>query len=224
MSRPDESRSAARGEGERDLRLWKARLVLFTGGLVVLLVAGNLLYATALFTRNDRSYCLTCHRLNQPPVFWEPSAMHAPGLACKPCHGVLPAGPGRCGAFSAHPDTVNPNCMGCHPRVLEGKPLGRWVEAVGRAGTAGDGPEVMARWKLEDLMYAWHVRNRVCLCTDCHRTVAHDAREGSGPRNRPRMSDCAACHYHRAKDGYAQGDPLPDLRVSPAGGEGGPGA
>lgn len=225
MSRPDESRRPARGDGEWDLRLRKARLLVFTGGLVALLVAANLLYATALFTRSDRAYCLTCHRLNQPAAFWVPSAMHSPGLACKPCHGVLPGEGGRCGAFSAHSDTVNPNCMGCHPGVLEGKPLGRRVEArrVEEAPGAGEG-EVLARWKLEDLMYTWHVGNRVCLCTDCHRNVAHDPREDPTLRNRPRMVYCAACHYHRAKDAYVQGDPLPELWVSPAGGDGGPGA
>jgi len=213
----EEAEVSVPGGGEPEIRAWKARwLLLFTGGLVFLLVAGNLLYAAALFTRNNRAYCLTCHRLNQPPGMWEPSTMHSPGLACQPCHGVLPGGTGRCGAFSAHPDTVNPNCIGCHPRVMEGQPLERWVEVRRSTDPPGGDGEVMARWKLKDLMYTWHVRNRVCLCTDCHRNISHDSREGSPLRYRPRIIYCGECHYHRVKDAYVQISPLPELRVSPA--------
>ena len=92
------------GAGEPEIRMRKTRLFLFTGGLVFLLVAGNLFYAATLFTRNNPSYCLTCHSLNQPAPMWEASEMHSPGLACLPCHGVLPGRLGRCGAFSAHPE------------------------------------------------------------------------------------------------------------------------
>jgi len=213
-----------RRDAAPDMRMWKAWLVLFAGGVVILLVAGNLLYATALFTRNNRDYCLTCHQWNQPPGMWDLSDLHSPGLACAPCHGALPGGEARCGGFSAHPETVNPRCMGCHPRVMDGGPLDRWVEVVRRDAPSGGEGEAMARWRLEDMMYTWHVRNRVCLCTDCHRSVAHDSRRGHALRNRPRMSDCAACHYHRAKDAYVQMVPLPELRVLPAAGTGEPDA
>lgn len=204
-------------------RRWRNRLLLFMGGTVALLVAGNLLYATASFTRNDRSYCLSCHSVDRPAGLWEPSEMHAEGMACFSCHGVLPGREALCGAFSAHPDTVNPNCIGCHPGILEGRPLGRTVEAWRAADLSGE-EELVARWDLRDMMYTWHVRNRVCVCTDCHRNVAHDSLPASPARNRPRMEYCAECHYHSAKDDYVRVHPIPELRTVPAGeGGGGPG-
>lgn len=208
---------------ETRVRRWRNRLLLFMGGAAALLVAVNLLYATASFTRNDRSYCLSCHALDRPAGYWEPSEMHAQGMACFPCHGVLPGQESPCGAFSAHPDTVNPHCIGCHPGVVEGRPLGRVVEAWRAPGQSGAEEELAARWDLRDMMYTWHVRNRVCVCTDCHRNVAHDKLAPSPLRNRPRMEYCGECHYHSAKDDYVRGDPLPELRTVPALDGGGPG-
>jgi hypothetical protein len=208
------------GDGERELRRWKYRLFLFTGIVVFLLVAGNLFYVTTLFTRNSRFYCLTCHRLNQPAAMWRQSDVHSGGFACVPCHGVLPGGQARCGAFSAHPATVNPQCIGCHPRVRDGGPLDRVVEARRAPERPGEAGEVLARWSLRDLMYRWHVGNRVCVCTDCHRNVAHDPDGGSASPNRPKMVYCRECHYHRDKDAYVRISPLPELRASPAVGEG----
>jgi len=222
MDAPGGASPHADGGGE--IRKWKNRLFLFMAGAAALLVGGNLIYAMASLSRNDRSYCVTCHRLNLPAGMWEPSEMHPAGMACVPCHGVLPGRPARCGAFSAHPDTVNPNCIGCHPGVVEGRPLGRMVEAWRAPDMPGGEGKLVARWSLLDLMYTWHVRNRVCLCTDCHRNVAHDSRPGSPFRNRPRMEFCGECHYHKVKDDYVRTDPLAELRTGPAQEGGGPGA
>ncbi len=191
----------------------KTGFFVFSAFLVLLLIAGNLLYGTTLFTRNNRTYCLSCHQFSQPAHMWEPSEMHSEGFACSPCHSLLPGQEGRCGAFSAHADTVNPNCMGCHPRVLEGRTLGKVVEVHVSSPESPEGKEARYTWNLEDLMYRWHVSNRVCVCTDCHRNVAHDEVNGPLPRNRPEMTSCQGCHYHAVKDDYVKALPLPVLKV-----------
>lgn len=186
---------------------------LFSGFLVLLLLAGNLLYGTALFTRNNRSYCLNCHQYNEPSTQWEPSKMHSSGFACVPCHAVLPGRQGRCGAFSAHPETVNPNCIGCHPLVREGRPVHKAVEVRFVFPQGPEGRKVFYEWDLQDLMYKWHIRNEVCLCTDCHRNIAHDKGADVSQRNRPKMAYCKECHYHAVKDNYVKVTPLPELVV-----------
>ena len=139
--------------------------------------------------------------------------MHSSGFACSPCHGLLPGQKGRCGAFSAHPETVNPNCMGCHPLVVEGRSLQKAVEVRFFAPKAPAGREVFYEWNLQDLMYQWHIRNKICLCTDCHRNIAHEKGTNVAHPNRPKMAYCKECHYHRVKDDYVKVSPLPELEV-----------
>jgi hypothetical protein len=213
-----EKTDPVRKNGQPEIQRGRYLLFLVAGTLVLLLVAGNLIYGATQYTRNDRSYCLGCHTLNEPERMWEPSKMHSGGLACSPCHGVLPDQQGRCGGFSAHPATVNPNCMGCHPRVVEGKPLNRVVEVRRVPARDGGTGDLMASWSLEDLMYKWHVGNKVCLCTDCHRNISHEkGEEAPGFRNRPKIAYCGECHYHQAKDSYVQISPLPELLVRESG-------
>lgn len=182
--------------------------LLLIGGLL----GANLLYGTVLLTRENRSYCLNCHRTSGPVLMWEASERHPAGFTCAPCHAVLPGRKGRCGAFSAHPDTVNPNCIGCHESVVQGQPLNKVVEVrlrVSRdSGTAGK----IYRWRLEELMYGWHLKKRVCVCTDCHRNIAHE-RESKAFGHRPKMVACKACHYHAVKDDYVRVSPLPMLEL-----------
>lgn len=190
----------------------RRRFLVFCCLLVAAVLGANLLYGTVLFTRETRSYCLVCHRASGPALMWEASERHAEGLTCGQCHGRLPGQKGRCGAFSAHADTVNPNCMGCHASVLEGRPLDKVVEVQLQAPPdSGAGPK-MYRWRLEELMYGWHLKKRICLCTDCHRNVSHE-RESKAFGHGPKMAYCKACHYHAAKDDYVQISPLPMLEV-----------
>jgi hypothetical protein len=143
---------------------------------------------------------------------WEASDRHAEGLTCGQCHGVLPGQDARFGAFSAHADTVNPNCMGCHKSVVEGRPLDKVVEVTLQAlPDSGTGPKTY-RWKLEELMYGWHLKKRICVCTDCHRNIAHE-QESTVFGHRPKMAYCKACHYHAVKDDYVKISPLPMLEV-----------
>lgn len=192
----------------------RRRFLVFCCLLVVTVLGANLLYGMVLITREARSQCLVCHRVSAPAVMWEVSERHSKGLTCAQCHGMLP-GPGtqgRCGAFSAHPDTVNPNCVGCHTSVWEGRPLAKVVE-VRLPGSAGSGPAPKVyRWRLEELMYGWHLKKRICLCTDCHRNVAHE-QESIAFGHRPKMAYCRDCHYHAVKDDYVKAFPLPMLEV-----------
>jgi hypothetical protein len=190
----------------------RRRFLVFSLLLVAALLGANFLYGTALFTRENRDYCLECHRLSGSALMWEPSDRHAAGVTCGQCHGLLPDQRGRCGAFSAHAETVNPNCMGCHSSVVQGRPLDKvvTVRLPASADTAGQ-PKVY-RWRLEQLMYDWHLKKRICLCTDCHRNVSHEQASmafGHGPK----MAYCKACHYHAVKDDYVRISPLPMLEI-----------
>lgn len=191
----------------------KRELFLFSACLAAALLAANLLYGVFLHSRHNRSTCLGCHRANTPAAMWEQAQVHSPGFACSPCHGLPPGRQGRCGAFSAHPDTVNPNCIGCHPVVVAGKPIPKVAEVRLAKSLGNLEEETVYQWPLRDLMYTWHVGNRVCLCTDCHRNIAHDKRGPSFSGNRPRMEACRQCHYHAAKDDYVNVVPLPLLEI-----------
>ena len=190
---------------------------LFCALALAVLVGGNLLFATVLATRGDRAYCLGCHRRSGPAGMWEVSDRHSAGFACGHCHGVRVPEEGRCGGFSAHPRTVNRSCIGCHTGVVEGRPLQKLVVVRVSAGKGEPTGARTHRWRLEDLMYVWHLRKRICVCTDCHRNVSHERGiEQTG--HRPKMAYCGACHYHAAKDDYVRVRPLPELEVIADGG------
>ena len=190
----------------------RRRFLVFCCMLVAAVLGANLLYGTVVITREFRSYCLVCHRTSGPAVMWEASERHAEGLTCGQCHGMLPGQKGRCGAFSAHAETVNPNCIGCHNSVVEGRPLDKVVEVHLQASPdSGTGPKIY-RWKLEELMYGWHLKKRICVCTDCHRNVSHE-RESKVFGHRPKMAYCKACHYHAVKDDYVKISPLPMIEI-----------
>lgn len=203
---------AGRDSHIRGKRVW---LGLFLGSVIAVLMAGNILYGIFLHTRNERPYCLSCHEYMGPASMWEISDRHTEGFSCPLCHSVLPDQQARCGAFSAHPETVNPNCMGCHSNVMEQKPLDKVVE-VRFASPHGPGQrEVSVRWQLNDLMFRWHLKKKVCLCTDCHRNVSHD-KGASSSDHQPKMAYCKECHYHAAKDDYVRVSPLPKIQVREA--------
>lgn len=218
----DEVKTAT-GEPESEARARKRRFVIFWVLVGAVFFGGNFLYGMVLYTRGDRALCLDCHRFAGPGRMWERSERHSEGLSCGQCHGYLPAQEGRCGAFSAHPEVVNPNCMGCHARVVQGGLIGKVAEVrVEREPEIDPGGGVKVhRWRLEDLMYTWHLKNKICLCTDCHRNVAHEKGQELLPLHTPRMAYCRECHYHAAKDDYVKALPLPEIRVeqSPAAGK-----
>jgi len=183
------------------------------GFVAIILMAGNMAFGLFNYTRTERSYCVSCHKVHNPARMWDVSERHTSGLSCPQCHGRVPGGNGRCGAFSAHPETVNPNCIGCHTSIVEGRPIQKVVEV--RRVTASQDPEKgkpLYQWPLEDLMFKWHLEKNICLCTDCHRNVAHEKGiERWG--NRPKMAYCRECHYHAKKDDYVNISPLPGLWV-----------
>jgi len=201
-------------EPEGEARDRKRRFLIFWVILAVVFFGGNFLYGMVLYTRTDRALCLNCHRFAGPARMWERSERHSEGLSCPQCHGTLPAQQGRCNAFSAHAEVVNPNCMGCHARVLEGGPIGKVAEVKFGGEPGGEEKNgIVYRWRLEDLMYTWHVKKRICLCTDCHRNVAHEKSALTSPPHMPRLAYCRECHYHAAKDDYVKASPLPQIRV-----------
>lgn len=194
----------------------RTRFLVFSCLLVAAVLGANLLYGMVLVTRENRSYCLVCHGTSGPARMWEASDRHAAGITCGQCHGMLPGREGRCGAFSAHAETVNPNCMGCHGSVMEGRPLQRVVEVRLEAAPGTGAVPKVYRWPLEQLMYGWHLKKGICLCTDCHRNIAHE-QESKAFGHSPKMSYCRACHYHAVKDDYVQVSPLPMLEFKELG-------
>lgn len=191
-----------------------ARLNLLMFWLVIggMLIGANGMYALVHYTRDGRSFCLGCHQKTPGTKgLWDLSPVHSEGIHCSQCHSV-PAGSLR-RQLSAHSDALNPNCMGCHQPLLQGKVYPRNVY-VREAELEGQWSpqEVLYRWSLKDLMYTWHLENKVCICTDCHRNVSHDKGEAAG-RYKPRMTYCVECHYHASKDDYAMMRPLPDLVI-----------
>ena len=210
-----EKREMAESNREEALELAsqrRRRFLVFCLLLIAVALGANLLYGTVLFTRENRSYCLRCHRTAAQALMWEASERHPAGFTCAPCHAVLPGRKVRWGAFSAHADTVNPNCIGCHESVVQGRPLNKVVEVRFRVSRDGGTAPKTYRWTLDELMYGWHLKSRVCLCTDCHRNIAHE-RESKAFGHRPKMSTCKACHYHAVKDDYVRISPLPMLEV-----------
>lgn len=187
----------------------RSRYLVFWVLLAAGFFGGNVLYGLTAFTRGDRGQCVSCHRFSATALMWEISDRHSPGLACFQCHGALPDQDARCGSFSAKPEVVNSNCMGCHSGILAGKALGK--EAEVRLAHAEGGK--VYRWKLEDLMYRWHLEKRICLCTDCHRNVSHEKTSGVAAPYRPKLAYCGECHYHAAKDDYVNVQPLPAIEV-----------
>lgn len=189
----------------------RSRYAAFWVVLAAVLVGGNGFYALTAYTRGNRAECLSCHPLIAASYMVGGVARHSSGFSCFQCHGALPGQGARTGSFSAKPEVVNPNCMGCHPRVLTGAALGK--EADVRLPAQSEASKVY-RWKLEDLMYRWHLEKRICICTDCHRNVTHEKASGvpSAP-HRPKLAYCGECHYHAAKDDYVQGQPLPAIEV-----------
>ena len=142
---------------------------------------------------------------------WEVSDRHAEGITCVQCHGQVPDVPGRRGAFSAHANVVNPNCIGCHPSIVQGKAIAKTVNV--RFAQPSTGKKESFEWPLQSLMYEWHLKNKICICTDCHRNVSHDQGVDASERYRPIMAYCKECHYHAAKDSYVKITPLPTMKV-----------
>jgi|YNPNPStandDraft_1061719.scaffolds.fasta_scaffold00766_20 hypothetical protein len=187
--------------------------LLFAAGLAA---AADGLYGLVRHTRESRKVCLSCHEKTPGTRgLWDLSPAHARGIDCLECH--TSAGGTMKGRISGRPETIDPNCMACHSHILEARIDSRVVTVCERreqehAGTDQSCAKTLARWPLVDLMYTWHVANRVCLCTDCHRNVAHDKGE-AGVRYVPKTAYCAGCHYHAAKDDYARMRPLPVIFV-----------
>jgi hypothetical protein len=175
-----------------------------------ILLGANGMYGLVHYTRDTRSVCLGCHEKDpKTKGLWDASPIHSQGISCSQCHST--PGGDFTRPFSAHPDIVNPNCIGCHQPLLDGKVYPRHVYVVEANAGAYDRPQrVLYTWSLNDLMYTWHLEKKICLCTDCHRNVSHDTENASG-RYRPQMAYCAECHYHANKDEYARIRPLPEL-------------
>ncbi len=203
-------------EWRQEDRTRKLLLLMFLMVIAAVLVVGNVFYGAVVYTRHALSYCIDCHQFNEPAAMWERSDRHAEWMTCPQCHGLLPGQKGRLGAFSAHASTVNPNCMGCHASIEDGRPIEKVAQVKVPAAGGEDGGRVLYEWPLQELMFKWHIQNRVCLCTDCHRNVAHE--KGVVPSgHQPKMAYCKECHYHAAKDDYVKMTPLPELGVKETG-------
>jgi hypothetical protein len=147
-----------------------AMILAALGGAAAVLVAAGA-FGYFRYTTIDSRYCASCHPEKAARV--EGSHMHPLDLAsCADCHGNR-----ECdvvtGRWAARAVNLNPRCEACHEEIRE---------------------LTEPKRQLIKLSHKIHIQQEGCVCTDCHRNVAHDRFPGG--TNRPTKETCACCHEH----------------------------
>ena len=152
----------------------KNRLILAGAAGFAAVVGIAAAYGYFRVTTVDSRVCATCHAEAMERV--SRSGMHPLEYAsCAECH-TDPACETTTGRYAAGRKNLVARCEGCHADVPDRtEPSKRHIK----------------------LSHKIHVRQEGCVCTDCHRNVAHDPfPEGT---NRPTKEACVACHEHEAE-------------------------
>jgi hypothetical protein len=155
-----------------DVKKSKMILAALAGAAVVLGVAAA--YGYFRYVTVDSRYCASCHA--DEMALLEASHVHPLDLAgCNDCHADA-ACETVTGRFAAKAANLNERCLACH----------------------GDMPEqTEPKKQLIKLSHKIHIDQEGCVCTDCHRNVAHDRFEGG--TNRPAKETCYRCHEHKVE-------------------------
>ena len=153
----------------RDIK--KSLMILAAVGGFLAVLAAAAAFGYFRYVTVDSRYCASCHTGEMEQL--ERSHLHPlEHASCADCHADPECGTVT-GRFAARAENLNARCEKCH----------------------GDIPEQDEPNKqLIKLSHKIHIGQEGCVCTDCHRNVAHDPfPEGT---NRPNKETCYRCHEH----------------------------
>ena len=166
--------------------------------------AANLVFVLIGYSTNSPSECKTCHSASYK--LWKENKAHRESITCTFCHSNHSSSQFAYAAssFSNMPKALDQDCIKCHKNYMEEKKKKILVFAEQLDEEGGKVVKVFGPWNLKDIT----CRGKFS-CLACHKNIAHD--RGSSPSNLPRIDYCAGCHYHSAKDPFAQVSPRPRL-------------
>ncbi len=186
-------------------------------GMAGVFLAVNVVFILIGYSTNHPSECKTCH--SNAYKLWKENTVHRQSITCTFCHSPHSSSQFAyaTSALSNMPKALDRDCIKCHKNYMEEKKKKIIVIAEQFDEANGKVLKVFGPWSLKEIT----CRNKFS-CIFCHKNIAHD--RGSSPSNLPRADYCAECHYHRAKDPFAQDAPRPRLvfmedgkkKISPA--------
>lgn len=177
----------------------------------------NLVFVLIGYSTNHPSECKTCH--SNTHKLWKENKVHRQSITCTFCHSPHSSSQFAYATsrLSNMPKALDRDCIKCHKNYMEEKKKKILVLAEQLDEETGEVQKVFGPWSLKEIT----CRGKFS-CIFCHKNIAHD--RAPSPTNLPRADYCVECHYHRAKDPFAQISPRPKLvfmeggkkKVSPA--------
>ncbi len=172
--------------------------------MVGIFLCVNLVFTLIGYSTNHPSECKSCHSGSY--ALWKENKVHRQSITCTYCHSSHSSSQFAYAAsnFSNMPKALDRDCIKCHQNYMEEEKKKIQVFAEQIDEESGKVVRVFGPWSLKEIK----CRGKFS-CIVCHKNIAHD--RGASPSNLPRIDYCAGCHYHRAKDPFAQVSPSPRL-------------